>query len=133
MLLLGLLLAAATAAFVGLLIAYNLVNGPEYTVTMFGNNIATMNHLSAFLSGIALALVFSLGLALMFAGAARHRRRSARLRAARRDAKTATAERDALAARLDEPGSATVDADTDADTRQARPPMRHHRPHIFGH
>ncbi|WP_377269178.1 hypothetical protein [Peterkaempfera sp. SMS 1(5)a] len=135
MLLLGLLLAGATAAFVGLLIAYNLSGGPEYTVTMFGHDLVTMNHLSAFLAGIALTLVFGLGLALMAAGAAHHRRRSVRLRTARREADVATAQRDAMAARLDEQGATVSDEDIPlaGASRQSYAPTHRHRPHIFGH
>ncbi|MFJ6217408.1 hypothetical protein ACIQGZ_29350 [Streptomyces sp. NPDC092296] len=131
MLLLGLLLAGATAAFVGLLIAYNLSGGPNYTVTMFGNNLVSLNHLSAFLAGIALTLVFGLGLAMMAAGAAHHRRRSVRLRSARRQADVATAERDELASRMDARGG--TDRDQVGATREGRTAARHHRPHIFGH
>jgi hypothetical protein len=65
MLFLGLLLAAATAAFTGLVISDNLSGGPEYQVTVLGQHIATMNTLAVFCSGLALALVFCLGIALM--------------------------------------------------------------------
>ncbi|MFD0410643.1 hypothetical protein [Kitasatospora sp. NPDC127116] len=65
MLLLGLLLMAASGAFVGLLIADNLSGGPDYQVTILGNNLVALNSLSIFLAGVALALLFCLGLALM--------------------------------------------------------------------
>ncbi|MFE7312285.1 hypothetical protein ACFU7T_04090 [Streptomyces sp. NPDC057555] len=83
MLLLGLLLLAATAAFVGLLIADNLSGGPDYSVSVFGNHVATMNSLSIFLAGLALALFFGLSLALIVAGLTRahHRRLDRRLAA----------------------------------------------------
>lgn len=71
---LGLLIAAASAAFVALLIAYNTSGGPEYTVSMFDNNMVTLNTLAVFASGLALALLFSLGLALAWAAARMHRR-----------------------------------------------------------
>lgn len=71
MLMLGLLLLAASAAFTVLLIAGNLSGGPEYTVSVLGNDIATLNALAIFCSGLALALVFCLGLALMRTGGAR--------------------------------------------------------------
>ncbi|WP_431682396.1 hypothetical protein [Kitasatospora sp. KL5] len=80
MLALGLLLLAVTGAFTGLLIAENLDGGPTYTVTMFGNDLATMNSLAIFLAGIALTLLFVLGCLMVLVG----RRRSAELRAARR-------------------------------------------------
>ncbi|WP_369405583.1 hypothetical protein [Streptacidiphilus neutrinimicus] len=83
MLLLGLLLIAATAAFTGLVIADNLSGGPEYHVTVLGNTIATMNSLEIFLSGLALALIFCLGLAMTGTGGVLARRRRLRLREAR--------------------------------------------------
>ena len=128
MLLLGLVLLAATAAFTGLLIADNLSGGPHYTVMVGSDSIATMNMLGVFLAGIALALVFCLGLAMMSAGTARHRRRRAELRSARREAAAVAAERDELAARVEtgeEPvGERTV-------TGGVRP--HRHRKHLFGH
>jgi hypothetical protein len=76
MLIIGLILLAATGAFTGLVIAYNLSGGPEYTVSVFGQDIATLNSLAIFCSGLALALLFSLGLAVATNRAAhgRHRR-----------------------------------------------------------
>ncbi|GHF38698.1 hypothetical protein GCM10018790_15560 [Kitasatospora xanthocidica] len=65
LLLLGLLLMTASGAFVGLLIADNLSGGPDYQVTVLGNSLATLDSLGIFLSGVSLALVFCLGLALM--------------------------------------------------------------------
>ncbi|MFJ8043739.1 hypothetical protein ACIRBX_24885 [Kitasatospora sp. NPDC096147] len=76
MVLLGLLLLCAVAAFTGLLIADNLDGGPSYTVTVLGNDIATMNSLSIFLAGIALTLLFGIALLLLLAGSMRARRRS---------------------------------------------------------
>ncbi|MFE9173435.1 hypothetical protein ACFYNZ_28885 [Streptomyces kebangsaanensis] len=73
MLLIGLLLLAATAAFTGLLIAGNLSGGPEHTVSVLGNDIARMNTLEAFSAGLALALIFCLGAVLLTGAAARHR------------------------------------------------------------
>ncbi|MEU7241145.1 hypothetical protein [Streptomyces sparsogenes] len=72
MLFLGLLLLAAAGAFTGLLIADNL-GGPEYTVSVLGQDIATMNSLAVFCSGLALALLFCVGLSVV-ASAAIHRR-----------------------------------------------------------
>lgn len=51
MFLLGLLLLAATGAFTGLVIADNLSGGPEYTVSILGENIATINTLAVFCAG----------------------------------------------------------------------------------
>jgi hypothetical protein len=78
MLILGLLLLAAAGAFVGLLISDNLSGGPDYTATVFGHTVATMNSLAIFCAGLALALLFCLGLAMMAGSAARRRRRRAR-------------------------------------------------------
>ncbi|MFD7644626.1 hypothetical protein ACFV4P_28715 [Kitasatospora sp. NPDC059795] len=77
MLLLGLLLFAASGAFAGLLIADNLGGGPETGVTVLGHNIGTVNTLGAFLAGIALTLMACAGIALMSAGLRWHRRRRA--------------------------------------------------------
>ncbi|MFE1260339.1 hypothetical protein ACFW5X_07420 [Streptomyces albogriseolus] len=74
MLILGLLLLAAAGAFTGLVIADNLPGGPEYTVSVLGQDIATMNTLAIFCSGLALALIFCAGLSAV-ASAAAHRRR----------------------------------------------------------
>lgn len=81
MLFIGLLLLAATAAFTGLVIADNLSGGPEYSVSVLDHHIATMNTLAAFSSGLALALLFCLGLAVAASGVARRRHRHRRTRA----------------------------------------------------
>jgi hypothetical protein len=94
MLILGLLLLAASAAFTVLLIADNLSGGPEYTVSVLGNDIATLNALAIFCSGLALALVFCLGLALMTTGAARRRHRHRAPR--RRDREDTAAQHDMM-------------------------------------
>ncbi|MER5213605.1 hypothetical protein ABT063_24295 [Streptomyces sp. NPDC002838] len=74
MIVLGLLLLAATGAFTGLVIADNLSGGPEYTVSVLGQDIATMNALAIFCSGLALALIFSLGLSAASTAVHRHRK-----------------------------------------------------------
>ncbi|MEU6366745.1 hypothetical protein ABZ876_13705 [Streptomyces sp. NPDC046931] len=84
MLFLGLLLLAATAAFTALAIAGNLSGGPYYTVSVLDQPIATMSTLAVFASGLALALLFCLGLATAVA-AATHRH-GARPHRARRTA-----------------------------------------------
>jgi len=122
MILLGLLLLAATGAFTGLLIAYNNSGGPQYTVTMFDNNVATMNSLSIFLAGIALALLFCLGVAMIMGGSARRHRRSVAPRETR--APVETADRDAL---RDQPAQAAP-----ADQARIGAP-RHKFRHHFGH
>jgi hypothetical protein len=115
LLLVGLLLLGATAAFTGLLISENLSGGPDYMVTMFGNGLGTVNTMGAFLSGIALALVFCLALAIMSAGAARQHRHRAYSRAGRRDG-----------ARPEARGRGTEPTDAPA-------PAGRRRRHLFGH
>ncbi|MEU9130550.1 hypothetical protein AB0D08_21035 [Kitasatospora sp. NPDC048540] len=83
MILLGVLLLAAAGAFTGLLIADNLGGGPDYTATVLGTEVATVDSLTAFLAGIALTLLVGLGGLLIAAGVRRSRRRSAELRTAR--------------------------------------------------
>jgi hypothetical protein len=73
MLFLGLLLLAAGGVFTGLVIADNLSGGPEYSVSVLGQDLATMNTLAVFCSGLALALIFCLGLFLARGGAPHHR------------------------------------------------------------
>jgi hypothetical protein len=73
MLLIGLLLLAATAAFTALAIADNMSGGPDYTVSVLGHDIARMNGLEVFSAGLALALIFSLGATLLAGAATRHR------------------------------------------------------------
>ncbi|MFF2655470.1 hypothetical protein [Streptomyces sp. NPDC058045] len=70
LLLLGLLLMAGAAAFAGLLIAYNLSGSPDYTVTLLGSQPFTISTLGAFLGGIALTLIFGLGMWMLLAGSA---------------------------------------------------------------
>jgi hypothetical protein len=115
MLLLGLLLLGATTAFAGLLIAYNSAGGPEYTATVFDHSLGTLNTLESFLAGIALTLVFCLGLATTAVGAGTARRRRAARRADRRDAVRLRAERDAMAARLKSDEALAKDSAAAAD------------------
>lgn len=84
MLFLGLLLLAATGVFTGLVIADNLSGGPDYSVSVLDQSIATMNTLAVFCSGLALALLFCLGLALARSGATHHRHRRPRRHVTRR-------------------------------------------------
>ena len=74
MLFLGLLLVVGTGAFTALVIADNMSGGPDYAVSVLGHHIATLNGLGIFCSGLALALVFCLGVVIMAGGAAHHRR-----------------------------------------------------------
>ncbi|WP_037570232.1 hypothetical protein [Phaeacidiphilus oryzae] len=124
MLLMGLLLVCAVAAFTGLVIADNLGGGPSYGVDILGSHVATLNMLEAFLCGLALALVFCAGLWLLFSGGLRTRRRAAELRAARKEAAAAAKERDKLLAAQD----GTAATATTAERRRGG-----NRMHIFGH
>ncbi|MFI6355290.1 hypothetical protein ACIBJF_22110 [Streptomyces sp. NPDC050743] len=74
MLFLGLLLLAGSGAFTALAVVGNLSGGPAYTVSVLDHHIATMNGLALFGSGLALALVFCLGLAMTTAGGTRRHR-----------------------------------------------------------
>ncbi|MBB4790346.1 hypothetical protein [Streptomyces nodosus] len=80
MLLIGLFLLAATAAFTVLAIIGNLAGGPHYTVSVLHHVIATMSALAIFAAGLALALIFTLGLATAMIGMLhrRHRHRTPR-------------------------------------------------------
>jgi hypothetical protein len=126
MLLLGLLLLCATGAFVGLLIADNLSGGPDYQVMLLGNTIATMNSLAIFLSGLALALIFCLALAMTGLGSRIAGRRRALVRTARGPRAGAPARH-----------AATTDAAAEEEVAPtvatpAGSPRRTHR-HLFGH
>ncbi|MET9181086.1 hypothetical protein BOQ63_042360 [Streptomyces viridifaciens] len=138
MLLLGLLLMAASGAFIGLLIADNLAGGPEYQATVLGTEFVKLNSLAIFLSGVALALLFCLGLALMGLARRATRRPVAaagyRGRAARRVEPVAPPET------LDRPGDAapvTRDeraADQGGQAGGITPePQRRRGRHLFGH
>ncbi|GHH79110.1 hypothetical protein GCM10018793_31010 [Streptomyces sulfonofaciens] len=129
MLLLGLLLAACTAAFAGLLISFNTGGGPDYTVTLLGNTPFTINTLGAFVGGICLTLLFGLGLGIMMAGASLMRRHRGQRLGYRRHARQATAERDAMARRLPETGAPHEEGSTSYTTRR-RPFLNLHRPHL---
>lgn len=78
MMLLGLLLLLSTSAFTALLITENWSGTPEYTVTMFGNDIATLNSVAIFIAGIVLALIFMAALGMIGGGFAFRRRRHTR-------------------------------------------------------
>jgi hypothetical protein len=63
-----LIIAAVAAAFAGLLIADNQGGGPQYHVTVLHHVLCTVSTLDAFVSGLALALVFGLALGFGFGG-----------------------------------------------------------------
>lgn len=136
MLLLGLLLLMATGAFTLLLISENRTGTPDYTVTLFDQNLATMSSLQVFLAGIALALVFAFSVWMTTVGGVHARHRMGELRDARAQAKHASAEareataqlnrtqaeRDAMHNRLAETNQAAKEAarEARAEARQAR-------------
>jgi hypothetical protein len=97
---LGLLLVLLSGAAVVLLAFFNRSGGPDYSVNLFDREIYIANGLSIFLTGVALALAFCLGLWLMSAGARHSRAMRAEIRSARRDARAAEAERDRLAGQV---------------------------------
>lgn len=118
MLILGLLLLAGAGVFTGLVIADNTSGGPEYDVSVLGHSVATMNSLEIFCAGLALALIFCLGMVMTMAGGVSRRHKSRKLAEARRAAAENAKERDALAARLDTMnGPETAPA---RETREAR-------------
>ncbi|MFE4519681.1 hypothetical protein ACFRMQ_36530 [Kitasatospora sp. NPDC056783] len=125
MLLLGLLLMAASGAFVGLLIADNLSGGPDYQATIFGTDLVTLNSLSIFLAGLALGLIFCLGLAMMWLSRRAPRR-------ARRVGTAAAADRPVR-------HSAPVDGPPHGPAGMAAPPEERgaeqggRSRHLFGH
>jgi hypothetical protein len=151
MLIIGLLLMAASGAFVALLIGYNTSGGPSYTVHMFGNTIATLNTLEIFCAGLALALIFCFGALVSRYGAHYYGARQRKLREARRHARDVEAERDELAKRVERteqsapppmttpPGPPASDAEAGTtaagDTDPAPPSGRGHRRgrHLIGH
>ncbi|MGA5820341.1 hypothetical protein ACPC54_21040 [Kitasatospora sp. NPDC094028] len=140
MLLLGVLLMAASGTFAGLLIADNLSGGPDYQVTILGNDLATLNSLGVFLAGVGLALVFCLGVALMRPIGAH--RRPFLGRARRAVPREAYPER---AARVAEPAvpeneETVVTPEEEAAEQGGRavgrpvaPPAAGRRRHLFGH
>jgi hypothetical protein len=105
---LGLLLVLLSGGAVALLTVYNRAGGPDYSVGMFGNEIAAVNGMQIFYAGIALALLFCLGLWLMAMSARRGRAMRAEIRAARHDAQAAAAERDRLASQVGSDSQATA-------------------------
>lgn len=127
MLILGLLLVVVSGAAGVLLIAYN-NDGQAQAVTMFGQNLADVTMMQAFIAGIVVALLFMVGLWLVMSAGRRARVNRTRYREARKEAKTAAAERDELAEQLRrEPAAgdtmATPPAGTPMpDTRDTRPP-----------
>ncbi|WP_063759019.1 hypothetical protein [Streptomyces globisporus] len=125
--LLGLLLLGATGAFIGLVISEN-PGGPEQTVMMLDNRIATVNGLAIFLAGMALAVIVGLACAMMAAGAARARRRRTPGRRAHEPAEPRPRPRDGDP---HEGRDTTPRTEDDTTAAGGRRPHRHH--FRFGH
>ncbi len=126
MMVIGLLLAAAAAAFTALLIAFNTSGGPEYTVSLFGSDPFTISTLGAFAGGLGLALVFALGMWLMREGLGLHHRHSVQ----RKEGGEAVGERDRLRRQLDAEhrtggtGASAGSANSEGSGQQAPQPLQ---------
>ncbi|MFE9248348.1 hypothetical protein [Streptomyces sp. NPDC007088] len=140
MLIIGLLLAAAAAAFTALLIAFNLSGGPDYTVSLFGSDPFTISTLGAFCGGLALALIFGLGVWMMMGGAALFARRTKK----KHEARDAVSERDRLRGQLDDEHRERAARDEHREqanggrgssptARPAQPAGHGRRLHLHGH
>lgn len=116
MLILGLLLVVLSAAAVLVLVAYNGAGGTGQTVALFGWDIAGVTPLGAFLSGIALALIFCIGLWMVVSIGRQRRLAKTRYLEERHKADTATAERDELAEQLAREREAAVPPQDRRDT-----------------
>lgn len=120
MLLLGLVLIMGAGAFTGLVIAYNTAGLPEYTVTMFGNTLATLNSLEIFVSGLVLATIICMGFALLGPGIRSRRVHHAHYRAARQVlAERRAAPAPPAAAAADAPAPAPAPAPAKVKTTKA--------------
>lgn len=122
MLVLGVLLMMATGAFTALLITENWSGTPEYTVTMFGNDLGTLNSVGIFVAGLALAALFMLAFGLAAGGGLMMRRR--RRRFADRNAEWQATERPQTADRAaDTPGPTASDSVPEQSPGRREPPM----------
>ncbi|HEV2781437.1 MAG TPA: hypothetical protein VGX25_18805 [Actinophytocola sp.] len=101
MLILGLLLVVLSAAAAALLLAYNWSGGPEQMIVLFGRDLVSVSPLEAFLSGMAIALLFCLGLWMVISTGRRRRVARAQYRDARREARAAGREAQAAARERD--------------------------------
>jgi ABC-type nickel/cobalt efflux system permease component RcnA len=116
MLILGLLLVLLSAAAVILLLAYNNSGGPEQAIALFGWHITGVTPIEAFLAGIGLALIFSLGLWMVVSTGRRRRLARSKYLAEHRRADAVAAERDELAEQLAREREATASAHDRATT-----------------
>ncbi|MGH3320848.1 MAG: hypothetical protein ACRDN9_11810 [Streptosporangiaceae bacterium] len=111
MLSLGLLLVALSAGGTALLATTALPAGVAWTVRVPWEGPVSVVPLQVFLAGLAAALVFCLGLALVSASVRRRRRIAARVRAAEDEADAAVSERDRLAGELRRERAARLQAE----------------------
>jgi len=102
MLIIGLLLVVLSAAAVTLLVAYNSSGGTDQTIVLFGRDWLNVTALEAFLAGIGLTLLFSLGVWMIVATERRRRTVRSEYRSVRREARAAAKERDSAARERDE-------------------------------
>jgi hypothetical protein len=75
----GVLLAGGAGGFTGMLIADNPAGGPKYTPEMLGQALPMTPRLTAlgvFCSGLALGLIFCVGIGFLAASATRRRHRA---------------------------------------------------------
>jgi hypothetical protein len=104
MLLIGLLIVVAAAAFAGAVVSENW-GGPTYTVHGFGHVLGHLTLAQIFLSGVVLTAIFFLGLWVASVSSRIRRRtsnrRRAENRATREERDGLLAERDRLATELD--------------------------------
>ncbi|HTC70801.1 MAG TPA: hypothetical protein VK662_14620 [Acidothermaceae bacterium] len=104
MLIIGLLIVVAAAAFAGAVVSENW-GGSTYTVHGFGHVLGHLTLAEIFLSGVILAAIFFLGLWVASVSSRIRRRtsnrRRAEARATREERDTLLAERDKLARELD--------------------------------
>ncbi|MBX5447468.1 MAG: hypothetical protein IRZ27_02970 [Acidothermus cellulolyticus] len=113
MLVIGLLIAAAAAAF-GAVVTVEDWGGSTYAVRGFGHHLANLTLAEIFLAGVILCAIFFFGLWLSSLSSTLHRRRSLRRRAEMRSLREqyeeVVAERDRLARELEAQRGRTSDA-----------------------
>ncbi len=124
MLLIGLLIVVAAAAFAGAVVSENW-GGPTYTVHGFGHVLGHLTLAQIFLSGVVLTAIFFLGLWVASVSSRIRRRtsnrRRAENRATREERDALLAERDRLASELDAERAARPVVTQDVPTQITMP------------
>jgi hypothetical protein len=124
MLIIGLLIVVAAAAFAGAVVSENW-GGSTYTIHGFGHVLGHLTLAEIFLSGVILTAIFFLGLWLASVSSRIRRRtsnrRRAEARATREERDNLLAERDRLASELDAERTAHPVATTDPAVTQELP------------